>query len=78
VKVESMFQAIFNAEVTRLYDTSLQGPLDMADIIKLEKLVGAHAKFKPAPPLEADLSDISTEELLNGLKPRANASSETP
>lgn len=66
-KVEDLFRAIFVTEVTRLYDLTVKGPLDMADIVKLEKLVGAHSKFKPDPTQDTDLANISIEELLDSL-----------
>lgn len=68
MKVESKLQAIFDMEVSRLYKLAADAPLDMADVVRLEKLVSAHAKFRPSPIPEDDLESISTEELLNGLK----------
>ena len=63
---EKLIESIFSREIGRLHELSKKAPLDMADIVKFEKLIAAYSKYKPHEGDEepdAELAHLSPEEL---------------
>lgn len=69
MKSAALLQDIFDREIARLNELSKEAPLDMADIVRLEKVVAAYSKFR-AQDLkdEAGLDHLPTDELLKQVK----------
>lgn len=66
-------QEIFDREISRLHSQALAGPLDMADLSRLEKLVNSYSKYKDQRFREDDdYEDASTDVLLGSLKAAKN------
>jgi hypothetical protein len=74
VNVTQKFKLVFEREVDRLYQASENAPLDAADILKLEKLVSAWAKYQHNESKQDDLAGLSAEDLLKELNGAANPS----
>lgn len=68
MKPGQMLSNIFKREIARLHDLSQQNPLDISDLVKLEKLVSSYRKFIPTDPDEPDtLDSLSTDALMSQL-----------
>lgn len=62
-------QEIFQAEISRLHNRAINGPLDAADIAKLERLVSAYSKYQEKNFKDNDtLAELPTDELMRQLK----------
>lgn len=64
MNVSQKLQAIFEAEVERIYAMTTEGPLDAADISKLERLVSAYSKYQEKNfKDESEFAGLTAEQL---------------
>lgn len=82
MKPGDLLHDIFQREIARLHEQSQTAPLDVSDLVRLEKLVSSYRKFLPNDPTEPDqLDDLPTEELLkrvNNADPARAPTAEAP
>lgn len=63
--MKNMLRDICSRELNRLNDLSLQGPLELEDVKKIEILTRSLKQLEDAPPKQEELDDFSKDDLLS-------------